>query len=131
MATVRKLFCTSQTPFNWREAQAPTFEGVLDRDVVRADITLPLPFVSAAPSALEIAVAHATLETGEAGVDIVAAADPHMITIHATALPPAVRKPTDLMEIVSVVSGIYVQHIFAATNGKVGNRVLALTIKYH
>ena len=63
-----------------------------------------------------------------------AAADPHMITIHATALPktpPAVRKPTDLMEIVSVVSGIYVQHIFAATNGRVGNRVLALTIKYH
>jgi len=46
-------------------------------------------------------------------------------------VPPAVRKPTDLMEIVSVVSGIYVQHIFAATNGKVGNRVLALTIKYH
>jgi hypothetical protein len=49
---------------------------------------------------LEIAAAHANLITDKAGVDIVAAADPHMITIHATALPkkpPTVRKPTDLM----------------------------------
>jgi phospholipase C len=100
VATVRKLFCKSQTPFNWREAQAPTFEGVLDRDDVRPDIALPVPFVSAAPSALEITAAHDAIAAGGAGLNIAAAADGHLAVIQATALPkqpPAIRKPTDLV----------------------------------
>lgn len=99
VATVRKLFCTNKTPFNWREAQAPTFDGVLDLNVARPDIRLPLPFVSAAPSAAEIDTAHDFIAAG--GVSAAAAgAGAHSTVIQATALPkqpPTVRKPTDLM----------------------------------
>jgi phospholipase C len=99
VATVRKLFCTNKTPFNWREAQAPTFDGVLDLDAARPDIQLPLPFVSAPPSAVEIKAAHDFIAAS--GVGPAAAADgAHPAVILATALPkhpPAVRKPTDLM----------------------------------
>jgi phospholipase C len=52
VATVRKLFCDAadQKPFNWREAQAPTFDGVLNlapADARTDTVTLPPPFVSA------------------------------------------------------------------------------------
>lgn len=54
VATVRKLFCLDQTPFNWREAQAATFEGILNlasADIRTDTVVLPSPFVSAgAPS---------------------------------------------------------------------------------
>jgi phospholipase C len=90
VATVRKMFCANKTPFNWREAQAPTFEGVLDLDAPRPDIQLPPPFVSAAVSAADIQTAHAAIAPGDATPAV----------IEATALPkqpPEVRKPTDLM----------------------------------
>jgi phospholipase C len=96
VATVRKMFCTDKVPFNWREAQAPTFEGILDLDVPRPDLRLPLPFVSAAPTAADIQVAHAAIA---AGVTTPVAGAPTAV-IQATALPkqpPAIRKPTDLM----------------------------------
>lgn len=32
VATVRKLFCLDKTPFNWREAQAATFDDILNLD---------------------------------------------------------------------------------------------------
>lgn len=54
VATVRKLFCLDKAPFNWREAQATTFDDILNLDPanIRKDkLALPAPFVSAgAPS---------------------------------------------------------------------------------
>jgi hypothetical protein len=39
----------AQVPFNWREAQAPTFEDILalDDGNLNPDVKLPAPFVSA------------------------------------------------------------------------------------
>lgn len=55
VATVRKLFCLDKTPFNWREAQASTFDNILNLSPEnirqKGDFVLPPPFVSAgAPS---------------------------------------------------------------------------------
>lgn len=50
VATVRKLFCLDKTPFNWREAQAATFDNILNLSPanVRTDpVVPPAPFVSA------------------------------------------------------------------------------------
>jgi phospholipase C len=82
VATVRKLFCLDKTPFNWREAQAATFENILNLAVedVRTDhVVLPAPVV-AAPPPDAIAAANAAFATATAHPKI----------------PPAVRKPTDL-----------------------------------
>ncbi len=59
VATVRKLFCgpNAQNPFNWREAQAPTFENLLVLDTVRPDVQLPAPVASAGLSAPQIQAA--------------------------------------------------------------------------
>jgi phospholipase C len=68
VATVRKLFCLDKTPFNWREAQAATFDGILNLpdDQVRTDrVVLPDPVVSPPATA-------------------------------TAKIPPAIRKPTDL-----------------------------------
>lgn len=93
VATVRKMFCTNKTPFNWREAQAPTFDQILNLDNPRPDVTLALPFVSATPSAAEIKAAHDAM--------VVAVNGPAQSSIiQATALPaqpPGVKRPTDLM----------------------------------
>jgi phospholipase C len=46
VSTLRKLFCdaTQQTPFNWREAAAATFDTVLNRTTPRTDIVnFPAP----------------------------------------------------------------------------------------
>jgi hypothetical protein len=70
VATVRKLFCLDKTPFNWREAQAATFDNVLNlpADQVRQDnVVLPNPVAS-----------------------------PPLVGAAAAIVPPAVRKPTDL-----------------------------------
>ncbi len=90
VATVRKLFCLDKTPFNWREAQAETFENILNLDVARLDtVHLPDPFVSsgiAAPAALPATAAFAAAAT--AATATTASAAPKT--------PPTVRKPTDL-----------------------------------
>jgi len=67
VSTVRKMFCLDKTPFNWREAQAATFDDVLnlERDQVRTErLQLPDP-VTVAPAA-------------------------------GAKVPPQTRKPTDL-----------------------------------
>jgi len=93
VATVRKLFCggNAKNPFNWREAQSPTFENLLTLDALRQDVTLPTP-VAAAP----VTSAHI-----QAAVEAMAAAQHQSETIiRATALPkrpPSNRKPSDLM----------------------------------
>jgi len=68
VATVRKMFCADKTPFNWREAQAATFDDILNRDQARIDrVVPPNPVVSPPPAAAA-----------------------------AARVPPANRKPTDL-----------------------------------
>jgi phospholipase C len=50
VATVRKLFCPGTQAFNWREAQAPTFDDVLELtgNDIRTDVVdLPKPVISA------------------------------------------------------------------------------------
>jgi phospholipase C len=49
VATVRKMFCLDKTPFNWREAQAATFDDVLDLDVGRARAPVAVPDPVTAP----------------------------------------------------------------------------------
>jgi phospholipase C len=84
VSTVRKLFCdaTHQTPFNWRETAAATFDTVLNRTTARAgSVTFPAPQA-------EI----------EAHVSLAAAAD--TAYERATLLPndpPPMRKPSDLV----------------------------------
>jgi phospholipase C len=82
VATVRKLFCLDKTPFNWREAQAATFENVLNLapEEMRTDrVVLPAPVIAAPPP------------------DAVAAAMPGSVTATAAPkIPPDTKKPTDL-----------------------------------
>ena len=50
VATVRTLFCNGSAPLTWREAQAPTFDQILTRDIAdyRRDIVnLPEPVIAA------------------------------------------------------------------------------------
>lgn len=49
VATVRKLFCLDKTPFNWREAQAATFDNILNlspENMRNDNDPLPAPFAS-------------------------------------------------------------------------------------
>lgn len=81
VATVRKLFCdsTQQTPFNWREAAAVTFETVLNRTTARTDIaTFPAP------------------PAEETTISLLAAADTTTAEYVPANNPPPVRKPSDL-----------------------------------
>ena len=102
VSTVRKLFCGVKEPFNWREAQAPTFENLLVLDVPRANIVLPAPVASAAlteaqnQAAAQALSANNSLALKAAGNDPTAKA----AVIRAAGppkQPPSTRKPTDLM----------------------------------
>ena len=86
MATVRKLFCADQRPFNWREAQAPTFEKMLVLDVPRPDVVLPNPFISAEPTRADIDAAAQALAAIDAPVHLQAAGAAPLV-IQASALP--------------------------------------------
>jgi phospholipase C len=102
VATVRKLFCGEKRPFNWREAQAPTFENLLVLDRVRPDVRLPVPVASAGLTPQQIQNAAQAVAANNAIVQQAIANDAaaKAKTIHAAALPtqpPATRKPTDLM----------------------------------
>ena len=49
VATVRKLFCLDKTPFNWREAQAKTFDNILNlapANIRNDQVMLPAPFAA-------------------------------------------------------------------------------------
>jgi phospholipase C len=102
VATVRKLFCgpNAQKPFNWREAQAPTFESLLTLDAPRADVTLPPPVVSPPLTSAQIQSAAESIAANNALTLRAAAQDQNDTVIRANALPkqpPANPKPTDLM----------------------------------
>ena len=109
VATVRKLFCDDQTPFNWREAQATTFENIanLDDTHVRTD-TIALPAVVASDGTIPLK-RDLVLSTAsrQKAADVIAAAGvlpighavvEDFVTANAPAVQlPAVRRPTDLV----------------------------------
>jgi phospholipase C len=102
VATVRKLFCgvNAKNPFNWREAQAPTFENVLTLDTPRPDVDLPDPVAAATVTSAHIQAAVQTLASGNITSPQAAAQDQSETIIRATALPkrpPSNPKPSDLM----------------------------------
>jgi hypothetical protein len=93
VATVRKLFCGAPPdiapPFNWREAQAPTFENLLVLDNPRPNIQLPVPFASPAVTPAEIASANELATTVNTLSIQAAAGDPaaEQAVITPAALP--------------------------------------------
>jgi len=97
VSTVRKLFCDDPTPFNWREAQAPSFDDLVDLDAPRPDITLPPPFASPGVTNAEIAVAHQAEALVHQGAAPQTAANGVIQAAALPKLPPAQRKPTDLV----------------------------------
>jgi len=106
VATVRKLFCGAPPdiapPFNWREAQAPTFENLLVLDNPRPNIQLPVPFASPGVTPAEIAAASELATTVNTLSVQAAAGDPaaEQAVITPAALPKqpsSTRSPTDLM----------------------------------
>jgi phospholipase C len=108
VATVRKLFCNQKTPFNWREAQATTFEDVctLTGIDIRTDVVpLPIPKPSdgtiplVRPLILSAADRQQADQTRASRGGIVAAvpADANAVIASAPPVQPAKqRKPTDL-----------------------------------
>jgi phospholipase C len=102
VGTVRKLFCgvNAKNPFNWREAQAPTFENLLTLDAPRQDVTLPPPVGSALVTSAHIQAAVQAIASSDTTSRQAAAQDQSETIIRATALPkqpPANPKPSDLM----------------------------------
>jgi len=106
---VRKLFCLDKTPFNWREAQAATFDDIanLSDDQIRTDmVVLPAPVDSDGTipferdpvlsptdrqSATEAMSATGILPAVHAAEEVFATA------AAAPVRSPMLRKPTDLM----------------------------------
>src|ERR1700730_8923460 len=102
VGTVRKLFCgvNAKHPFNWREAQAPTFENMLTLDAPRQDVTPPPPVGSALVTSAHIQEAVQAIASSNTTSRQAAAQDQSETIIRATALPkqpPANPKPSDLM----------------------------------
>jgi hypothetical protein len=102
VATVRKLFCgpNANSPFNWREAQAPTFENMLTLANPRPDVQLPAPIASAPLTAAQIQAATQAMAANNTITLEAAAQDESQTIIRANALPkqpPADAKPSDLM----------------------------------
>ena len=109
VATVRKLFCLDQTPFNWREAQALTFENVanLADDQIRTDtVQLPEPVASDGTIAMarDLVLSQAERDAADTAIQqagvvpaMHAVADPFRTADAPPTAPPATGQPTDLM----------------------------------
>lgn len=102
VSTVRKLFCgtNAKNPFNWREAQAPTFDNLLTLDNPRPDVALPAPVASAGVTSAHIQAAVQAVASSNTTSVEPAAEDQSGTIIRATALPkhpPSNPKPSDLM----------------------------------
>jgi phospholipase C len=109
VATVRKLFCLDQTPFNWREGQAGTFDGIanLPDDQIRTDtIAVPAPVVSDGSLSISRNSVLSLADRQTAAAAMIAAGVPPVarvtsagsVTASAPAIvSPPVRKATDLM----------------------------------
>ena len=109
VATVRKLFCLDKTPFNWREAQAVTFEGIanLADNQIRTDtVQLPQPVASDGnvPMARDLVLTSAERDAADAAIQqagvvpvMHAVADPFRTAASPPTPSPAPGQPTDLM----------------------------------
>lgn len=131
VATVRKLFCRDKTPFNWREAQAATFDEIanLGEDQIRQDtVVLPAPVTSNSTVALgrEMVLTSADRERAAAAMTVagvppaahVAAAD--FVTANAPPVrSPQLRKPTDLVMLMSQAIENTLQLMGLTTRNKV------------
>jgi phospholipase C len=109
VATVRKLFCLDKTPFNWREAQAATFDGIanLTDAQIRTDtVVLPAPVASdgTIPLQRDLVLAPSDQQaiaasmTAAGVVPVVHAVAEDFTTANAPpVLAPPLSKPTDLV----------------------------------
>ncbi len=99
VATVRKLFCLDKTPFNWREAQAATFDEIanLSEDEIRiATIILPRSVSSDGTIPLERDLVLTPSASGDLP-SLQGAADDFITASAPPSYSPELRKPTDLM----------------------------------
>jgi phospholipase C len=111
VATVRKLFCLDKAPFNWREAQALTFDGIanLADDQIRNDsVILPAPVISDGTIAIARDLMLSPADRQAAAAAMTAAGVPPVGHVAAassvTASAPQVlsaRKPTDLVTLMA------------------------------
>ena len=98
-----QAFCgvNAKNPFNWREAQAPTFENLLTLNSPRADVKLPEPVAAAPVTSIHIqAAVQAMAVSHNISIAASVAEGESKKIIHATALPkqpPSDPKPSDLM----------------------------------
>jgi phospholipase C len=108
VATVRKLFCLDKSPFNWREAQAATFDEIanLSDAEIRID-TVPLAPVTSdgsLPLERDLVLTQVDRQTADSAMQ----ASGILPTVHAVAeayatasappvVAPQIRKPTDLV----------------------------------
>ncbi len=109
VATVRKLFCSEKRPFNWREAQAPTFENLLVLDNPRPDIDLPLPVASAGLTQAQMLNSHQAVMLNNAAANNPAAKGTVINPAALPKQPPPVRKPTDLTLLMAQALGYSLQ----------------------
>jgi phospholipase C len=134
VATVRKLFCLDKAPFNWREAQARTFDDIanLPDNQIRSDtVVLPAPVVSdgtrtmariplLSPADRQTASAAMTA-AGAPPVGRVASAG----SVAASAPPvlsPQVRKPTDLVMLMAQAMQ-HTLHVMGLSTQKKANQI--------
>jgi phospholipase C len=131
VATVRKLFCLDQAPFNWREAQAAAFDEIanLAEAEIRQDtVVLPAPVVSdgTIPLTRDLVLTDAAREAAAAAMSTagvpaamhVAAKD--FKTATAPPVPsPQVRKPTDLVMLMAQAMQHSLQVMGVGTQRKV------------
>ena len=109
VATVRKLFCLDQTPFNWREAQAATFDEIanLSVDQIRIDTVVPPASVvsdGSIPLVRDLVLTPADRQAAAAAMTASGAVpalhvteEPFTTPSAPPVLSPQLRKPTDLV----------------------------------
>jgi phospholipase C len=131
VATVRKLFCTDKNPFNWREAQATTFDEIanLADDLIRQDtVVLPPPKVSDGTIPLQRDAVLTSAHRQMATEAMLAAGVPSMARVATgdfvtTSAPPVqspqLRRPTALSRLMAQAMQHTLQVMGMSTRRKV------------
>lgn len=131
VSTVRKLFCLDKTPFNWREAQATTFDDILNlaENEIRTDHVVVLaPVASDGTIALQrdLVLSPADRQAAAAAMSAAGLAPgPHIADapFRTAGAPPVVspelRKPTDLVTLMSQAMAHTLQVLGLSTKRKV------------
>jgi phospholipase C len=109
VATVRKLFCLDKSPFNWREAQAATFDVIanLSDDEIRSDtVALPasMPSDGSIPLARNLVLSQIDRQSVDSALQasgvlpvVYAVAEEYATASAPPVAGPQIRKPTDLV----------------------------------